>query len=456
MSKASWRWASSPCARATQLPLSRAISLASGGGSSALPAGPPWPLVESSRERPREQEVADGDRPLAAGVGDDRRQPAAERGIVEDVVVDERRHVDELDRGRGADRLLPGAASGTEEDEQRPHPLAAGRQRLAGVGAELRPPTVDRLAEPALDLGHPRRQPCRGESVTAVTGGGTADGRVTTWALGGAVDGDDAPARTAQRISRRSRRDPSSPRAVGRGKASHRLRQVAVGVVVGRNRAEHRHDLVEPERVEARQRRPGRRRYLEDDEPAPRLSTRAISAGPCRGRRGCGGRSRSSGRRSSRLCREARARRPTERHGPGGAVGRLAACDAEHLLEELSRSAPPPAAELRRPAQGEIAGAAGYVEGAVSGPEPGQLGGALAPLVVKPRGHRRVQQVVAAGDAVEHAAHLLGELVGPAVRRHVPGLRIGLGRGQRRDRARRPSTSGYALSSARRGSPRDR
>ena len=42
-------------------------------------------------------QVAGGDRPAAAGVGEDGRHSTAERRVVEDVVVDEGRHVNELD-----------------------------------------------------------------------------------------------------------------------------------------------------------------------------------------------------------------------------------------------------------------------------------------------------------------------------------------------------------------------
>jgi hypothetical protein len=111
------------------------------------------------REGAREKEIPGGDGTAAARVGDDGRHPAPQRGIVEDVVVDQRRHVDELDRGCGADRLRAAATARAEEDEQRSHPLAARGQGLARVGAELAPPPLDGHAEPALDLAHPRRQP---------------------------------------------------------------------------------------------------------------------------------------------------------------------------------------------------------------------------------------------------------------------------------------------------------
>ena len=95
---------------------------------------------------------------------------AAELGAVDQVVVEQRRHVDELDGDAGGDvRLLPGR--GREEDEQRPQPLAAGRERAlarrrddAGIGG-------DRLAQARLELLEVRVEPGRladlGERVHA-------------------------------------------------------------------------------------------------------------------------------------------------------------------------------------------------------------------------------------------------------------------------------------------------
>ena len=63
--------------------------------------------------------------------------------------MDERRHVHELDRDAGRERRLVGGARRGEEAEERPQPLAAGRERLAGdLGREARA-ALDRLGEPA-------------------------------------------------------------------------------------------------------------------------------------------------------------------------------------------------------------------------------------------------------------------------------------------------------------------
>ena len=93
---------------------------------------------------------------LAAGARDDGRAAAPQRRGVEDVVVDERRHVDELDRGRGADRAVAGVRPGAEQDEHRPQALAAGRERRRGLAREAVSPSRDDLAEARLDRGHAR------------------------------------------------------------------------------------------------------------------------------------------------------------------------------------------------------------------------------------------------------------------------------------------------------------
>ena len=97
-------------------------------------------------ERPREQQVAGRDREPAPGDGGHRRAAAPQLGAVDQVVVDERRRVHELDRhGRAHQALLavrvcggPARRLGREHDQQRPQPLAAGHDRGVGVGCERR------------------------------------------------------------------------------------------------------------------------------------------------------------------------------------------------------------------------------------------------------------------------------------------------------------------------------
>ena len=73
--------------------------------------------------------------------------------------MDEGRHVDQLDRGRGAHRRAPPsgpAQSRTSSGRSRLPPAA----RVAlGVGAEQLAVAGDLLAQQVLDLAQPRRQP---------------------------------------------------------------------------------------------------------------------------------------------------------------------------------------------------------------------------------------------------------------------------------------------------------
>ena len=79
---------------------------------------------------------------------------------VDQVVVDQRRHVDELDRRPGGDRRL-GACGRREEREHRPQALAARGQRLgADLGDEAGMPghrPVEQLLDLAQVLGEARR-----------------------------------------------------------------------------------------------------------------------------------------------------------------------------------------------------------------------------------------------------------------------------------------------------------
>ncbi len=97
---------------------------------------------------------------------------APELGAVDQVVVDEGRHVNELDRDAGRDRGLAVGWAG-EEDKRRPEPLSACRERL---GSDLRDEpavTGDRLLESLLELVEvliePGRAADRGEGAHAAS-----------------------------------------------------------------------------------------------------------------------------------------------------------------------------------------------------------------------------------------------------------------------------------------------
>ena len=114
------------------------LAEADGGGAQEVDRGGDA-RAHQLREGAGQQEVAgrDGDgRPVAMRHG---RATAPQLGAVEDVVVDERRHVQQFDRGRPAQHRLARrfAAAGAEERQQRPHALAAGAQRRAAGVAEL-------------------------------------------------------------------------------------------------------------------------------------------------------------------------------------------------------------------------------------------------------------------------------------------------------------------------------
>ena len=86
---------------------------------------------------------------------------AAQRGVVDDVVVDQRRRVDELDHRGVGDLLLalvPQEARG-EQQQGRPHPLAAALGDVVARLVDERHVRVEVMAEDGLgghELGRPR------------------------------------------------------------------------------------------------------------------------------------------------------------------------------------------------------------------------------------------------------------------------------------------------------------
>ena len=287
MSNASRRWASSPRARATE-----AL------GEQRDPLGPVAVGGELG-EGPREEQVADRGRGLAARAGDDGRVAAAQRRGVEDVVVDEGRHVDELDRGRGADRGL-GPASGPAQSR-----TSIGRSRLppaASVAAGL---LGEPLAVAADELGRaaPRPPPsaAAARQLRRVDRPGSRAAGPPTGSLRSKPPRAGSPEWIAMiPPARIDVADPLEPGAVhdrrqpcGRREPLHRLGQVAVGLAVAGERAQDRHEAVEPEREEGRERRPARLGDLEDHQPAAGpQDPRQLARSRDRGRRGCGPRSR--------------------------------------------------------------------------------------------------------------------------------------------------------------------
>jgi hypothetical protein len=110
-------------------------------------------------EGAREEQVAHRDRPLGPGAGCHGGDAAAQGRVVEDVVVDQGRHVYKLDRGGGAHRLLSPLGSGAKQHEQRAQALAAGGERGLRVAGKQVAKAAALRPQQLLDLAQPRRQP---------------------------------------------------------------------------------------------------------------------------------------------------------------------------------------------------------------------------------------------------------------------------------------------------------
>ena len=157
-------------------------------------------------EGPREEVVAGRARGIGAVLGPGRRPAAPDCGAVDQVVVDERRHVHELDRDTGRDR--------------RCRVLAASRGMRAAAAAACRP----RRARP-----RPRRRRCPGASrrpprVALRPARGSRRGRAAAHSLERRqrrrprVQRDDAAAEAAVTRRRRTRASRSArPAPPGRG-----------------------------------------------------------------------------------------------------------------------------------------------------------------------------------------------------------------------------------------------
>ena len=116
-------------------------------------------------ERAREQQVAGRHGDVAPGRGGDRRVAAAQLRAVDQIVVDERRRVDQLDRhGRAHEALLavgaggrPPGRLGGEHDQQRAQALAAGRDVAFACQASGAPAPRGDALEVALRARHRAR-----------------------------------------------------------------------------------------------------------------------------------------------------------------------------------------------------------------------------------------------------------------------------------------------------------
>ena len=179
-------------------------------------------------ERAREQQVAGRGRGVAArAVATTVGTPAAQRRGVEHVVVDERRAVDELDRGGRADQPLAVLARRPpRKHEQRAQALAAGgdrRARVLGRAARRGRPASSR--EPLLDARRAARAraspPARDDLGDRCPLTAMLSAFVPTWIA------MIPPAVRTQRMSRSPARAIAAASPSGRGKRLHRARQVA-------------------------------------------------------------------------------------------------------------------------------------------------------------------------------------------------------------------------------------
>ena len=110
-------------------------------------------------ERAREEQIAGGGGDRPPGGGHDGRPAATQVGTVEHVVVHERRRVDELDRHHRSQHALGplGRRARREQHQQRPQPLAAGRDRGPRVLGQERPVRARQLLQALLELVHQLR-----------------------------------------------------------------------------------------------------------------------------------------------------------------------------------------------------------------------------------------------------------------------------------------------------------
>ena len=87
-------------------------------------------------EGPREEQVAHRQRTVPAGARHNGGTATTKRCRVEHVVVDQGRHVNELDSRGGPDCRLTRPRPGAEQHQHRAQALSAGSQRRAGVRGE--------------------------------------------------------------------------------------------------------------------------------------------------------------------------------------------------------------------------------------------------------------------------------------------------------------------------------
>ena len=350
-----------------------------------------------------------------------RRAATAQLRAVDDVVVDERRHVDELDR----DALDDGwrrVGRRRQEGQGRAEPLATGRERIRADGGDGAGVRLDDLREPRLDgvevVGEPDGRPHGLERAHSVTP--TCSATI--------VAPEQAEPDLLEPLPLHQRGEP-----LGAGEAPHAGGEVRVGLPAGQHLAEQRHDPVEPEREERPQHSAGLG-DLEDRKPpagpehAAQLRERGLEVGDVPHAEADGG-------GVERVVVE-RQREQVALHPLDGV--RLPPRPLEHPGREVEAGHD---ASLPLGGDGEVAGAAARVEHPVAGLDDG-LRREPSPRAVEPGRHDPVHRVVDRRDPVEHAADLVasGASRTRASRRPTAGpgrCRSRAGRGSARRRSRR-------------------
>ncbi len=299
--------------------------------------------------------------------------------------MDERRHVDELDRSPAGHRLLAAALGGrrAEEDENGSQALATRGECVGADRADEAWVRRDRALEALLEQ----------LEVGVEPGSGADGGERAHEAFLAVWSATMPPPRSFQPMSAKPARRIASPRSSGTGESADARREVAVGAAARQDTPGERHQPVEPEAEEGPQRATWARDLEARQPPArpqhPRELTEpraevlhVANAEPDRG-----------GVEAFVLERQREhvAADPLDRR-------RLPPRPLEHPLGEVQ--AGHVAARLLC-GHRQVAGPAAGVEHPVAGPDDARNRQA-APAAVEAPGHEAVHRVVDRRDPVEH------------------------------------------------------
>ena len=334
-----------------------------------------------------------------------RGRPAAQGGTVDDVVVDQRRHVDQLDRGGGAHRAprprSPPAHSRTSSGRRRLPPAASVP---AAASASTSPWPARDLLETTLGAFHQRGHPRPRRAARRRRPRSRACGRRHARRNGSRRC---RPARITYRTSRRparvhqlrelvARAESGAPSWAGTCRPRGRRRAVPSSGTMRSNQTEKNHF------------RGGRCGVVISRITTlpPGRTTRAISA-IARSKVDDVANTEAHRGRVEVAVRERQLERvalhPFDR---GAGRGRLALRQLEHRSGEVEADHAPRGTDPPSQLEREVARAAADVERRRAGADLRRVHGPGAPAMVQPRRHDRVHHVVAPRDPVEHRADL--------------------------------------------------